>query len=663
MHLRKKTVSLIVIVLLLVNLFSSSAYAADSTDYVRKLDETLQKELAVLNNDDTISVALWLSDIDQNKVEEQLEDRLEEEAAKGNLSEKAVFLSDKRMKEKEAQLTGSAISKINTSTYGESNIFADQVVSLQDQLIKAETYTQREKNKILGGLTSDDAQFYIEEKRNISKIQYDENNNSIVKELFSTKSHKSVAAEDLQIIYQGQYSPIVLVKLTKGQLMNIIQSDKIDSAYSFDPDAEPVEDIDLPVLEDNAIVPAAAGYPYGVWQTITGIDDYRDTWGFDGTGVKIGTVETPNKSLRVFANSQNKITILSGSATDHGSYTTSILMGNIDGYKGVVPNAQIYCAGSGSLYERVETLIDQGVSIITSSVSWIESYNQYSAYAKWLDHVAVQHNVTFIKSAGNYGADNVPSMNMAFNIIAVGNINDKDTLTTTDDILNSTSSYTTKAISSPSTAYKPDISAPGAYVKTLSHPNMNGNGGTSAAAPVVAGIAAQLCTEYPVLKTAPLLLKAILLAGAERIDNMTDVSEKMGFISLSPSYGAGVAKLSVSDAIMEHGDYSYSSTPRTTLNLQFDAWRSGRRASVCLVSEKPNTVNCVTGAVNNNPGIEYVLSVSQLNGTLVKTSSYAYDSKQFVSFLTPIMGDYSLRVFPKYGGDTGTKIAVAYYVR
>lgn len=103
-------------------------------------------------------------------------------------------------------------------------------------------------------------------------------------------------------------------------------------------------------------------------------------------------------------------------------------------------------------------MISQGVNVITASRSiGGDGLNTYGSMSQWLDHIAYNHDIHFVKSAGNEGTDGVTSWGMAYNILTVGNIDDRRTTSYSDDIIRDSSSrYSGNGL-----AFKPDICAPG----------------------------------------------------------------------------------------------------------------------------------------------------------------------------------------------------------
>lgn len=94
------------------------------------------------------------------------------------------------------------------------------------------------------------------------------------------------------------------------------------------------------------------------------------------------------------------------------------------------------------------------------SAGYSDIRGEYSDMAKWIDHIGNQHNVYFVKSAGNISSSSslISDPGMAYNGITAGSINDHDSTGEpywTDDTLSTFSCYGEN-----SGGYKPDLTAP-----------------------------------------------------------------------------------------------------------------------------------------------------------------------------------------------------------
>src|SRR3954454_6696574 len=144
---------------------------------------------------------------------------------------------------------------------------------------------------------------------------------------------------------------------------------------------------------------------------------------------------------------------------------------------------------------------------------------------------------TVVTSSGNqagpYGAGdgNVTSPRLAYNVTAVGDFDDANTTSWTNDSMASCSSFRDPS-STHSDREKPEAAAPGENITstTLGFPFTGAVGsGTSFAAPHVTGQAAMLIQRVPSLGWLPETVKAIRMATAmHNIDGASRLSENDG---------------------------------------------------------------------------------------------------------------------------------------
>ena len=253
-------------------------------------------------------------------------------------------------------------------------------------------------------------------------------------------------------------------------------------------------------------------------------------------------------------------------------------------YKGIVPNASLYSAALGDnedsnrVYAAVEWLLSQNVHVINMSGRIIldNGAGKYTEVEKWFDHIAHNHSVHFVASAGNYNPESlvdepyVTHPALAYNVIAVGNLDDKNTTSLISDVLAATSCYNEiKVASSVTPPNKPDIVAPGENISTSTFHNVSGIfqpvSGTSIAAPHVTGIVAQLIQQYPSLAVLQDLTKAILTAAIDHPSRRYTSANTNNF----DKYGAGCVNALACTEVSYRGTFASSAfsasstTPKT----------------------------------------------------------------------------------------------------
>jgi serine protease AprX len=249
-----------------------------------------------------------------------------------------------------------------------------------------------------------------------------------------------------------------------------------------------------------------------------------------------------------------------GDGRGHGTFVAGIAAGSADGYAGAAPASPIV---------SIDVMDDHGMAMtrdVIRAADWIyankdaykirvANFSLHSAYANSfmfdpLDKAVEKlwfSGVVVVAAAGNYGVDGQPSGvpfapgNDPF-IITVG----------ADDIDGSVS--TMNDVAAPWSAYgytldgfaKPDIAAPGRFIvgpvpvnSTLAlerstsvvAPGYIQLSGTSFAAPIVAGAAAQILSAHP--NWTPDQVKGALMLSATRVPSAAPLSVGVGVVDVA----------------------------------------------------------------------------------------------------------------------------------
>ena len=667
-------------VLLTLSLLSPSAANAEVTAPADKIDPVLRERLNGMDANDTVGVSVWLRDIDYEEVEQEVTQRLEEKVEKGEISEQALLLPEDDL------LT------MKQKSVGNVQLSAASLPPVEGLDTAA--------------ISQEDAQEFIETKREVTAQEYTQQNAQVFEGLFPREKQewfRTVPQEQPESIYSCKYAPNIMMTLTKGQVEEIARSADVEEIFYYNNKIDPE---DLPeeeplTLEASPQTVAASNISLS-YQTSTGVSNMRIYNHADGTGIKIGQIElgTPNIDNVVFQHmkdvndpNKNKFKILyrgygDKGYVDHATVVASIIVGKTVEFTSIAPNAELYYAGplNPDKWEIVwkqsmELLVDAGVNVINSSCSnlWsTEADGTYGDTSKWIDHLGYSHNVTICMSSGN---DRYPLRGtMAYNAITVGNIDDKHTVGLADDVRYVESSTKQSAYSDNTTlAYKPDIMSPGATAGTpVDRQTGTNHGGTSYAAPIVSGAAAQLCCMYSYFKTKPALIKAALLAGAmktqemEEYDSDTDPNNNIDSVTgswrpaLCRMNGAGMLNVTNSAALLYDSCYSYfpnfggTNNPFTT-EMEVEYYS---RMQICLSWPKKNTIassNHGTGAVTDADKDAFILEMLDPQGELIYNSWYRYDTKEYIAFDPTVLGTYTLRVRKTSLLNTGTDFALCWY--
>lgn len=361
----------------------------------------------------------------------------------------------------------------------------------------------------------------------------------------------------------------------------------------------------------------------------------------------------------------------------HETAVASIIVGKSADYTGIAPEAEYYAVGIQDFNNHkhhwrkgMELLIDAGVNVINASYEFIgEARGGYGESSRWIDHVIHTHEVSVCISAGNHRY--ILGGAMAYNAITVGNVNDKRTISLADDVRSVIDADKQESAYSLNMelAYKPDIMAPGETAGTPVDPQTSGgHGGTSYSAPIVTGAVAQLCGMFPAYKSMPLVLKAALLAGAVKTQEMTDCDEdtdpdndidsvvRGDRIALDRKNGAGMVNvIRASSVISDHTWFYHPSFGKSsTMQAVNASLEGGSRAQICLLWPKQNVIHGPhyppdgsgdpPTPVYNVPKETLLLNVYDSRPMMVYESFYQKDTKEYIAFTPRTAGQYSFRV-------------------
>ncbi len=457
--------------------------------------------------DGKYSVAIWLNDIDQTKINdavfkqtgyrvEQYEDNKRYHAEIAPAIKQSVV----------TQMSGLAVSNLITT---------EEIAKQQEKAL------------------SDDYNAYIAAKRGIMKGLYSQVTADFVE--------KNISKTD-RVQFQGTYFPLVILYATQNEIEAFSKNAAVKTVYPF----VNVQEECRSSIEEQQI---GSDSWDGTKSTA------YDLGGYWGDGVKIGIIEAAsgrfdptlpqfasivgddpdnpgNKKLFYIQNDyvyispilpEYNLPAITPQITNHASMVTSLIVGssvteNGTTYMGVVPNATVYQISTLNSYYTIramEMLISYNVSVINYSGGQNSLNGEYDSYDAAIDNMMTTHyNVSYVNAAGN-NSGNIVSPAKAYNIITVGNAatkSNRQTPLTAPYSINATSCYAEGDY----LTNKPDIVAPGTK---MYFPNVpledNQDSGTSYSAPLVAGVVAQLHQANQTLKTNAVATKAVLLAGAD----------------------------------------------------------------------------------------------------------------------------------------------------
>lgn len=481
---------------------------------------------------------------------------------------------------------------------------------------------------------SDLLQEAIEYKRSLYAAAYNQKH----KELLSRTQ-----LSDEHVLFSSSYSPMQIIKTNKEKIIELSES-KLVTRVDIFVDAIAVDEISVA----NEVTRAAY---------------VRDTYENDGSGVKIGQIETAFPDITHYDLTSDNITLNTSIAFTTSPHATKMARIMVGQDHGLAPAAQLYCSYYNNLtsfYTQVEWLISQGVNIINMSAGMYSANvvedGTYDSPSVWVDHIAPLHDVHFVKSAGNSTDDNVvtryiTSPGMAYNAITVGGFDDNDTISHSDDTEYSTSDGSTAYNEKDSSGRpeKPNLVAP---AQDILYGTIGS--GTSSACAQVTGVIAQLCSYNSALKTKQTAIGAILAASSarkvsvgngeqgysfptsERISGSAQISEKQGAGKLDSQWARGIVYYgNYWSTTIDEEDFPY--TKYVTINAS-----SNSLTRIAIFWLKRNTLTADHGSTVNVMFSDLDLRVYDPSNNEIAYSITAYSNFEIVQFVPSVTGSYKI---------------------
>jgi len=331
---------------------------------------------------------------------------------------------------------------------------------------------------------------------------------------------------------------------------------------------------------------------------------------------------------------------------DHATAVAGIIR-SLGGFvRGIVPAASLWIGGSCSgnaaqLKNRTNAAADWGATVFNNSWGYTSSCAFVSDMNKFFDDMVANRARSVVFAAGNRGNNSdhcVISPALAYNVIAVGASDDKNTTDWADDTMGGYSSY-----SNPSTTHndreEPDVTAPGTnFQSTTNASPWTGDvgSGTSYAAPIVTGVIAQLMERSFPLTIHPAAVRAVLMAtAAHNIE---------GDARLSDRDGAGEIVADWADDLVQGVNGQYVATtfgPNSPGTSEYGvSLTAGRPTRVVLTWDvDPNY-----SSYSSEPSGDLDLQVINAAGQVVSQST-SFDNNYEIVYFTPATGgQYKLRV-------------------
>ena len=459
--------------------------------------------------------------------------------------------------------------------------------------------------------------------------------------------------------YANELAPSIGAHLTAGALRELARDAAIDTIY----DVGPPPQQELNVQKDT-----------------TGITAIQ-LGGITGRGVKVsdiqgmgGIVEPGSLLLRPVV--QDTVGLCPGLSVDlHATVVAAIMVqrqlnwfGTLIGEEGVSPNIELRSGGSCSIFTpELQDASTRGVrwGARVFDLTWGQDMKgKLGGMDRFYDDIVLNQWRTVSKAAGNTTPgssmcfetpfdSSIPSPGGAYNVITVGGFDDKNTVTWSDDTILDCSSFV-DPISLHSDRQKPDIAAPGANITAVAPgpANFATVSGTSAAAPIVAGVSALLIEKNGTLSVWPEIIRAALMASADHnIEGATRLSDKDGAGGLDASAAA-----SLIDGTDHWGGLRYSCNGTDPLTLAtLSVGPRTRHRIVISWDADPAFADYAT-----RPSADIDLRVKDANGITVAASSSFDNTNEIVEFDSWLAGTYTVQAV-RYRCDLPTWLGWAWH--
>ena len=515
-----------------------------------------------------------------------------------------------------------------------------------------------------GVISSEKIDEYIAVERSMYAEEREQQYALIQKDYASIRGLQKTRENDTRLFY-SRYAPMISAELTPTEIKLLARDSRVQTIY-YSPNVQLKDQcsVSIPSIDANYV---------------------RDTLGYTGSGVKIGMIETgvPDSSDSCFSGVSitydSSIQNVGNKYSGHADMVAAIMVGQETTFhgvtygEGIVPDANLYvtcCSDDNDWRGRVEWLLSQGVHVINMSASFVGTdpgYYQgyYRTHERWLDHISYSHYVHFVTVSGNTGWS-VASPGMAYNVLTVGAIDDKNNDDETDDVLCDFSGY--HESSDPNTGThptnKPDLVAPGENIATA----VGTDSGTSFAAPHVTAVVAQLCQYIGSLKVMPAVVKAILTASVSHEKHSYDTGiEDMDNYDL---FGAGVvnAKAAFETALafrMMGGSFPAKSEAESARFFTFTV-SDGQRVRVSLTWLKyaylPDNVSHVICDPSELGIVDLDLCIYDPNGVLVGDWRADYNNTEIADFIASQSGTYTIGVYLNESSTYEVPIGLAWWL-
>ncbi len=489
--------TILIVSLLCLSLFPSVAISVST----ERLSDNLIEKLSKTNSNDEIIVSVFFKEKDDSDLRERLIKRTGKDIA---------VYEDKNEFYKEVVPD----IKVNGKTI-KSIVSSDDISTRAFKLNDEKSPLSLELRKDINLEITNEMNKYLTDKR---AVQSDMNKEYL--------DGLKVFFDEGDIVYISECIEMMIVNLSESEILTLSNNPNVECIYYSDKRGE----------NESWHISELIGADS---TTGTGSINYNNGYGYDGTGVNIGIIESEGTRYEAGhyslteAESSGKLSFIPTSKVPvnaphnlHSTAVTSIICGRkttVNGrtYEGLARGANVYQTAVTNdkeslcqeFIEVVDTLIlNYNINVINISAG-MGAYSGYSAFDNAVDSYIEDYGVVFVKSSGN-GNGGVTAPGKAYNAITVGCVetkSDQRVLGPEFTMWDSSISYTESYLSN-----KPDVVAPGydLYIPESSTTERYIGYGTSFSAPVVTALVAQLMQDDITCLAYPNYVKNAIMCGA-----------------------------------------------------------------------------------------------------------------------------------------------------
>ena len=427
------------------------------------------------------------------------------------------------------------------------------------------------------------------------------------------------------------YAPVIFSRASAAEIALLAECPEVDTLY--------VENKTGAVETDNAVATHR-------WDRVF-------DFGLRGDGMQIAIIEDDG-----VANNHPAINHAgfwnpgSPNIGEHATTCASIAVSTDGTYPGHARGAQILSGNAqnysdANLTAATDWSITQGADVV--NMSFLVSATLTMVYLdRYVDYQVRFTTTTFTKSAGNQasgcgvGTGPVTSPGLAWNNIAVGNVQDQDNADWDDDVMRASSSWDNPT-STNGDRQKPELSAVGTSMMAASAAGgfINQGSGTSYAAPGIAGMCAALMSANNTLAGWPELMKAVMMSASwHNVEGASRLSECDGAGAIN-----GLAAYRMVEArTFTNGTLTPASFAATGYVVHNVYLQGGDKTRITLCWDSLANSTYATDVLNADLDIAILAGANMTAGAVLASSASYDNSYEIVEFVPPSTGWYSVRI-------------------